>query len=208
MSTDVMSFLTYLDYTGVFVFAISGILAAREKGLDWFGGLAVAFFTALGGGTIRDLLLDADIAWMANEVYVYLVFVGAITAIIFKQKALKLRKTIFLFDTIGLGVFTLIGVKKAMVFEMSPIIVVMLGMVTATFGGVIRDVICNEIPLLFRKELYAVVSLIGSLVYLLMLKLGIQDWIAISTSVLVIILVRLLTVIKKWNFPLLNKENS
>ena len=198
-------FLT-LDYIGVFMFSISGLLAAREKNLDLFGGLAVAFVTALGGGTLRDMLLGTEVAWMKNVNYVYIVFIGSVAAIVFKKVAKKMRKTLFFFDTIGLGLFTIIGVQKAIKFEEPLFVVAMLGIITATFGGVIRDIIVNEIPLLFRKEIYALASVAGAALYLVLNHFGVLEVISVFTSMALIIGIRSLAVLKSLSLPILKNH--
>ena len=109
-----MVFLTFLDYLGVFVFAMSGLLTASGKKLDLFGGFIITFVTALGGGTLRDLLLNVDISWIIKPNYVYMVIAGVIFALAFKKVLNRIRKTMFLFDTIGISLFTILGVQKAL----------------------------------------------------------------------------------------------
>lgn len=142
-----------LDIIGVFVFAISGVLAAISKKLDLFGVFIIAFVTALGGGTLRDALIGSvPVGWMQDLKYVYIIIVGCIVAITFRNYLNKLRISLFLFDTIGLGVFTLIGIEKGLDYGLHPIICIALGTISATFGGLIRDILCNEIPLLLQKR--------------------------------------------------------
>ena len=157
-----MNYLYLLDLIGTGVFAISGALTAAEKKLDVFGIAAVAFITAVGGGTLRDVLIGSTpVSWMNDLTYLILIVVGFVIAISFKSYILNLRKTFFLFDTIGIGVFTVLGLEKSLEIGLHPVISVMMGMVSAVFGGVIRDIVCNEIPLIFRKEIYALACLIG-----------------------------------------------
>tara|TARA_B100000809_G_C15137380_1_gene531280 strand:+ start:3750 stop:4475 length:726 start_codon:yes stop_codon:yes gene_type:complete len=157
--------LLQLDYLGVFVFAMSGILAASEKKLDLFGGIIISFVTALGGGTLRDLLLNVEIGWIVHTEYIYLVLAGSVFALIFKKITKHIRKTIFLFDSIGISVFTILGVQKALSLDAPIEVSIMFGVMTATFGGVIRDILCNEIPLIFRKEIYATACVFGAFIY-------------------------------------------
>ena len=124
-----MEIITLLDYIGVFVFALSGVLTASGKKLDLFGGLIIAFVTALGGGTIRDLFLNAEIGWIVNTHYVYIVIGGAVFALIFKKVLSKIRKTIFLFDTIGISLFTILGVQKALEHD-TPLIIAVIFLIS------------------------------------------------------------------------------
>lgn len=184
-----------LDVLGTIAFAISGALSAMNRRLDLFGIFIIAFVTAIGGGTVRDILIgDTPVTWMENIVYIYLIGVVTILAIIFRNKLNYLKKSLFLFDTIGLGVFTITGVETGIQNDLDPIISVALGAMTGTFGGVIRDILCNEIPVIFRKEIYATACLIGALAYIIMYDMGIDaDIIYIATS-LTVISIRLIVV--------------
>ena len=147
-------------------FAISGVLTAFNKKLDPFGVFIIAFVTAVGGGTLRDVLIGrTPVGWMRDLNYVYVIILGFIIAIIFRKKLDKFRKSLFLFDTIGLGVFTLIGLEKGIAIDLHPVICIALGTMTACFGGVIRDILCNEIPVIFRREIYATICIIGGIVF-------------------------------------------
>ena len=193
-----------LDIIGVFFLAISGILTAADKGLDFFGGYIIAFIAALGGGTIRDLFLNTTIAWMHDMVLITTVLIGATVGMIFRVKLRKLRKTFFVFDTLGMSVFAIAGVQKGLEYEQLFFVCLLLGVISASFGGVIRDVLCNDIPLIFRKEVYATACLAGAVIYLIGTYLGFRDevWL-LSVSMLSIILIRTFAVYKKWHMPLL-----
>lgn len=190
-----LSLFNILDVLGTIAFAISGALSAMNRRLDLFGIFIIAFVTAIGGGTVRDILIgDTPVTWMENIVYIYLIGVVTILAIIFRNKLNYLKKSLFLFDTIGLGVFTITGVETGIQNDLDPIISVALGAMTGTFGGVIRDILCNEIPVIFRKEIYATACLIGALAYIIMYDMGIDaDIIYIATS-LTVISIRLIVV--------------
>ncbi|MDH5415094.1 MAG: trimeric intracellular cation channel family protein, partial [Flavobacteriaceae bacterium] len=143
-----------LDILGTIAFAVSGTLAAMHKRLDLFGVFIIAFVTAVGGGTLRDILIDrAQVNWMQDLNYIYAIGVATILAIIIRKKIAYLRSSLFLFDTIGLGIFTIIGTEIGIQQQFHPVIIVILGTLTATFGGVLRDILCNEIPVIFRKEI-------------------------------------------------------
>jgi uncharacterized membrane protein YeiH len=193
-----------LDIIGTMAFALSGALTAMNKRLDPFGILIIAFVTAVGGGTLRDVLIGkTPVGWMLNLNYVYVIFIGYVLAIIFRKKFDKLRKSLFLFDTIGLGVFTLIGLEKGVSIGLHPIICTALGTMTACFGGVIRDILCNEIPVIFRKEIYATICILGGIVFFLLKKGNFSDDLIHLVTSLVIIIVRLLVVKFNWSLPTL-----
>ena len=204
-----MNVLYAIDIIGTMVFAISGALTAADKRLDFFGVSAVGFITAIGGGTIRDLLIGSTpVGWMQDLVYISVIALGIVLAGLFARSIQNLRKTFFLFDTIGIAVFTILGLQKALAIGIHPLISVMMGMVSAVFGGVIRDIICNEIPLIFRKEIYALTCLTGGFIYLLLQILGApQLWNVIST-VIFIAAFRLLAVRFNWQLKGLNLPHT
>jgi len=182
------SLFTILDILGTVAFAISGALSAMNRRLDLFGIFIIAFVTAIGGGTVRDILIGSTpVMWMENIWYIYLIGLVTILAIIFRNKLNYLKKSLFLFDTIGLGVFTITGVETGIQNDLDPIVSVALGAMTGTFGGVIRDILCNEIPVIFRKEIYATACLIGALGYVTLYDMGVDaDIIYVVTSSIVI----------------------
>jgi len=197
-----MSIFDFLDLLGTAAFAISGALFAIKKRMDTFGVLIIAFVTAVGGGTLRDILIGADrITWMRDLNYSYVILAAFILAIIFRKKIGYLSKSLFLFDTIGLGIFTIIGTEIGLQNDFHPIICVALGTITATFGGVIRDTLSNEIPLIFQKEIYATACIFGAVTYLILNRFQIdQDLIHILTT-LMVITVRLIAVKFKLKLP-------
>lgn len=190
-----LSLFNILEVLGTIAFAISGALSAMNRRLDLFGIFIIAFVTAIGGGTLRDVLIgETPVTWMENIVYVYLIGSVTILAIIFRNKLNHLKKSLFLFDTIGLGVFTITGVETGIQNDLDPIISIALGAMTGTFGGVIRDILCNEIPVIFRKEIYATACIVGALAYIILYDLGVRtDVIYVATS-LTVILIRLIVV--------------
>ena len=201
-----MNILSILDYIGVFVFAMSGILTASNKKLDLFGCFIIAFVTALGGGTLRDLLLNVEIGWIIETKYIYIVLAGAFFALLLKKVTQKMSKTIFLFDTIGIGLFTILGIQKALLLNAPVEVAVMFGVMTATFGGVIRDILCTEIPLIFRKEIYATACFVGAITYVSLNYFGVNDIINTIISGAIIISIRTVAVIKKLSLPLINEK--
>jgi uncharacterized membrane protein YeiH len=196
-----------LDIIGTIAFAMSGALTAISKKLDPFGVFIIAFVTAVGGGTLRDVMIGrTPVGWMLDLEYVYVIALAFILSILFRRKFDKLRTSLFLFDTIGLGVFTLIGLEKGINIGLHPVICIALGTMTACFGGVIRDILCNEIPVIFRKEIYATICILGGVVFFMLKKLQLnEDALYLSTS-MVIIFVRLMAVKFKWYLPVLDRE--
>lgn len=188
-----------LDVIGTMAFAMSGALTAINKKLDPFGVFIIAFVTAVGGGMLRDVLIGlTPVSWMLDLTYVYVICIGFFLAIIFRKKLDRLRTSLFLFDTIGLGVFTLIGLEKGIVAGLHPVICIALGTMTACFGGVLRDILCNEIPVIFRRQIYATICIFGGIVFFGLKQLRLEDdAVYVITSVL-IILVRLIAVKYKW----------
>ena len=166
----------YFEIFGVIFYGISGALAADEKsGNDWFGVTFTAFITSLGGGTIRDVLLGAyPIMWIKDVNILYAVLAGIVLAAVFYTFFLKLRKTFMLFDTLGIALFTIVGVEKALGLGVSPVVGIIMGMFTAIMGGVIRDMMINEIPIVFRKEIYASACLAGAVLYVTLESLGLE----------------------------------
>lgn len=202
-----MSIFSLLDFIGTAAFALSGALTAINKRLDPFGVFIIAFVTAVGGGTLRDMMIGkTPVGWMLDVRYVYVIVIGYILAIIFRKKLDRLRTSLFLFDTIGLGVFTLIGLERGIVFGLHPMICIALGTMTACFGGVIRDILCNEIPVIFRREIYATVCMFGGVVFFALKEMNLnQDVLYVITSSVMIVF-RLLAVKYKWYLPAL-KQN-
>jgi uncharacterized membrane protein YeiH len=198
-----------LDLGGVFFFAISGALAAYDKRIyrDFFGITFIAFITAIGGGTLRDLMLDIHpLAWIRDANYIIAISAGVIIAIAGRKLLLKLRRTLFLFDTIGLGLYAILGTQKSLAADVNPLAAVLLGMFSAVMGGVIRDMLLNEIPLIFRKEIYATACLVGGAIYVLLLKAGAEFHLAAFMGIGICIAIRIVAVLKKWSLPQLGEE--
>ncbi len=188
-------FYQTIDILGTIAFAISGVLVAMEKRLDLFGVLIVAFVTAIGGGTLRDLLIgNTPVVWMRDATYMITILVTVVFAILFSGKLKYLRKSLFLFDTVGIGLFTLIGIEKGLQAGLLPIMCIALGTMTASFGGVIRDILCNEIPVIFRKEIYATACIVGGIIYFILVAVGLPEKYSYIASIVAIIAIRLLAV--------------
>lgn len=196
-----------LDILGLIAFAISGALAGIEKKLDFFGVFVIAMVTSIGGGTLRDLLIGhTPVFWLLDLQTFYIVVSTTIVSIIFRQYLSFLRTSLFLFDTIGIGIFTIIGIEKGLAINFSPIVCILLGTVTACFGGVARDILCNEIPVIFRKEIYATACLIGGLMFFGLKYLQINDDVIYIGTAGTIILIRILAVRYNWSFPKIEIE--
>ncbi len=202
MLTKSINIFQILDYLGTFVFAISGALAAMNKRFDPFGVVILALVTAVGGGTLRDVMIGrTPVGWMQDINYVLIIFAGALVAMTFRNYLRYFRKTMFLFDAMGLGLFTIIGVELGLLGGLHPIICILLGTLSAAFGGVIRDVLCNQVPLIFEKEIYASLSILGGIIFLFLTKTSLTpDTMYIITSLLVIVL-RVLAVRYEWVLP-------
>lgn len=204
-----MDFIQVIDLLGTIAFAISGALAAFNKKLDAFGVIIIAFVTAAGGGTLRDILLGVSpVSWMSNMNLVYTILVCVLVSFIFRKGLLKLRKTLFLFDTIGIGLYTVVGLEMGIIAGLHPLICVTLGCITACFGGVIRDILVNEIPVIFRKNIYATACLAGGAVYFILAKFHIPENMTFIASGITVIIIRSLAVRFKWQLPRPYKEEE
>lgn len=203
-------FLQIIDILGTIAFAISGVLVALNKRLDPFGVFIIAFVTAVGGGTLRDVLIgQVPVFWMKNLTFMYVIAGATIFAVVFRHKLDKLRKSLFLFDTIGIGLYTVVGIEKGILTNLHPLICIALGTMSACFGGVIRDILCNEIPVIFRKEIYATACIAGGVVYFSLDALQLLSYnILFLICGLVVILVRLAAVVFKISLPTLYRNNS
>jgi len=197
-----------LDILGTIAFAISGALSAMNRRLDLFGIFIIAFVTAVGGGTLRDILIGATpVSWMQNTLSIYLI--GSVTglSIIFRNKLDYLKKSLFLFDTIGLGIFTITGIETGIRTNLDPIISVALGTMTGCFGGVIRDILCNEIPVILRKEIYATASIVGGACFMILYSCNISINIIYICTTLLIIVIRLLVIKYQVSLPMFTIKN-
>jgi uncharacterized membrane protein YeiH len=196
-----------LDIIGTFAFAISGVLIAMQKRMDPFGIFIIAFVTAVGGGTLRDVLIGrTPVGWMLDLNYVYAIGLAVFISILFRKKLNRLRTSLFLFDTIGLGVFTIIGVEKGISADLNPLICIALGTMSASFGGVIRDILCNEIPVIFRKEIYATACIIGGLTFFGLSYFDITEDLIYIFTVLVVIIIRLIAVKFRIQLPTIYQQ--
>ncbi len=204
-----MNSILLFDYIGTFVFAISGTLMAAEKRLDIFGAAVIGFVTAVGGGTLRDMMLGVmPVTWIRSVDYFYIILAGVAITILFQNRVLRMRSTLFLFDTIGIGVFTLIGLEKALALGIEPPIAVIMGLSTAVVGGVIRDTLCNEVPLIFHKEIYATACIAGAILYFVLKHYQLPNMVTESATVVSIIVIRILAVRYGWSIPKTGLQES
>lgn len=203
-----MTIFYVLDILGTIAFAISGALVAMNKKMDPFGVFIIAFVTAVGGGTLRDVLIGRQpVIWMNDITYIFLIGISVFIAILFRKKLKYLNKSLFLFDTIGLGIFTITGTEIGINASFHPIISIALGTMTACFGGVIRDILCNDVPILFRKEIYATACIFGSIAFIILNNFNIdQSVVYISTS-LIVITIRLVAVKYHLSLPTFYSKN-
>lgn len=194
--------IVYINIIGSLAFAISGALTAMNKRFDLFGVLIISFVTAVGGGTIRDILLpNKAVFWLYDTSYIYVILVGAIIAIVFKSKLNYIRKSLLFFDAIGLGLFTITGVQIGLNFELSIINCIILGAITGSFGGVLRDILVNEVPVIFKKEIYATVSIVGGAIYLTLHHYNVAAPIMVFTPIIIMIAMRLIVIYYNVSLP-------
>lgn len=196
-----MNLILFIDILGTIAFAISGVLTAMNKRLDPFGILIIAFVAAVGGGTLRDILIEAPVAWMRNLTYVYVIFGATIFAVVFRKRLNYIRRSLFLFDTIGIALYTIVGVEKGIAAGFSPLICIALGTITACFGGVIRDILCNEIPIIFRKEIYATACILGGSAYFILSETPLSSNFIVIISGSIVMIIRLLAVYFDLSLP-------
>lgn len=194
----------YFNLFGVVMFAMSGALAASDKNMykDLFGVSFTAFATAVGGGTLRDIILGAHpIAWVADNNYLIAITAGIVLMILLRRQLVKIPKILLVFDSAGIAIYTIIGMEKALALDVAPLAAVVMGLFTAVMGGVIRDTLINEIPQIFRKEIYATACIAGALVYLLLKYTSLPDIWSAVISIVTIIAIRLAAVRFRWSLP-------
>lgn len=200
-------FLTIIDIAGTFAFTVSGAFAAMHKKLDPFGVIVIAFVTAIGGGTLRDMLIgNFPVRWLMNETLVSIIFISAIVSMFFRNYLKQLTITLLVFDALGLGLFTIIGIEAGLEKNMSMGICIALGTITASFGGVIRDVLLNNVPLIFQKEIYAMACVLGGLFYFLLKQTTLDADVSKIIAILAIFAIRMIAV--KWSLSLPQFKNE
>lgn len=198
-----LTFITILDYLGTFAFAISGIRSAASKKFDWFGAYFIGLVTAIGGGTTRDVFLGVTPFWIIQPSYLVVTGIALLFVIGFGKWVVKLNYTFFIFDAIGLGLFTVVGIDKTLTLGFPMWVAIIMGMITGTVGGVLRDVLVNQVPLILRKDIYAMAAILGGIVYYFSMKIGVNSITTQIASVISVILIRVIAVQFHIGLPLM-----
>ena len=205
---ELPSFMEIFDFIGTFAFAISGIRLASAKNFDLFGAYVVGVVTAIGGGTLRDLMLGVTPIWMTNPMYLICSGIALLWVIIFGKRIINQQVTFFIFDTIGLALFTVVGVEKTLDLGFPLWVAIVMGTITGAAGGVFIDVFINEIPLIFRKEIYALAGIIGGLCYGICNHCGVDVIINECITGCSVFIVRILAVKYHLCLPILHGEED
>jgi uncharacterized membrane protein YeiH len=197
-----MTLLFILDMAGTFFFAVSGAMVAVKKKMDLFGVIVLGTVTAIGGGTLREILLGRFPPFVfRRDIYIILAVAGAMFAFLFVEHLLRIGSAVLLADAVGLGTFVSIGVQQALSADITPVSAVILGTVTAVAGGMIRDVLAGEIPFVLTRDFYAVSCIVGGIFFLVLRNLGLEtDTVMMATTLLVIIM-RVLAIRYRWKLP-------
>lgn len=202
LGRDPFSFL--LEYMGTFAGAIAGVRLASIKKFDLFGAYVVGLVTALGGGTLRDIMLNLPPFWMKDASYLITTFAALVGVAVFGRRFISEKITWFVFDTIAISFFTVLGLEKTLMHGFPPWCAVIMGVVTGVFGGVLRDVLINDVPAIFRKEIYAIACLIGAVLYIILYEFfGVSSIVCCTSCVLLIFILRALAIHYSWAFPVL-----
>lgn len=197
-----------IEFLGTFAFAISGIRHAAAKQFDWFGGYVCGVAVAIGGGTIRDVMLGTTPFWMTNPFYMICTGLALLFVIVFAKHIEWLSNAWFVFDTLGLALFTIAGIQKSLDFGQTFWVAIIMGCITGSAGGVIRDILLNSVPVIFRKEIYAMASIAGGVVYWLLSLTELPMEITVATSFVVTCAIRFLAVRYHLSLPTLKEGNS
>ncbi|MGD8832270.1 MAG: trimeric intracellular cation channel family protein [Pseudomonadales bacterium] len=193
--------VAWLDFFGVFVFAISGALAADRRGMDLFGFVVIALLPAVGGGTVRDIILGAPVFWVQDPTYLWLVVAAAVLTFAAARQILRVERWLLWADAVGLSVFCVAGAAKSLALTGSLVISVFMGVVTAVLGGIVRDTVCNEIPLVLRQDIYATAAFAGALALVLLVGFGVAQPLALWLGAGLCFLVRASALIWGWSLP-------
>ena len=200
-------FFTLLEWAGTFAGAISGVRLASVKRFDWFGAYVIGLVTALGGGTLRDIMLNIEPFWMSNPSYVVTTFVALVCISIFGRRFIDGQITWYLWDTLSISFFMVIGLEKTLATSHAWWCALIMGVITAVFGGVLRDICINEVPLIFRKEIYALACAAGGGIYLIMDYFEIDSRVSATTCVISIFIIRAFAIHYKLGVPVLSGRN-
>lgn len=200
------TFTFIIEILGTVAFAISGIRLAAAKQFDWFGAYVVGLVTAIGGGSLRDLFIDRPVFWMTSWMYVAVTGLSLLTVIVFRQALVKGFRTLFLFDAIGLALFVVVGIEKTLAAGWPMWVAVIMGITTGSFGGVLRDILIREVPLFFRKDIYATACLAGGLTYWLSYWLIGNDIVSEIVCAVTVVGLRVCANEFGWRLPILQVD--
>ncbi len=200
-----LPFITVIEILGTLAFAISGIRLSAAQRFDWFGAYVVGLITATGGGTLRDILLGQTPFWMLNGSYLITTGVALVITIAFGRYLVRLKNTFFIFDTIGLALFVVVGMEKSLAAGFPYWVAIIMGTITGAAGGVMRDILINQEPLIFRKEIYALACVLGGLVYWGAVEAGAATSVAAVTGAAAVVAVRLLAVKYGLKLPVMKR---
>jgi len=203
-----MSVYFILEMLGTLAFAISGIRLASAKRFDWFGAYVVGFTTAIGGGTLRDVMLSMTPFWMLDSIYLVVTAVALGIVIVLGRYLIRLNNTFFIFDAIGLGLFTVVGIEKTLAAGFPLWVAIIMGTLTGAAGGVLRDILINEEPLIFRKEIYALACVFGGVVFWACGQVGITGAVLQITTAAAVIALRIVAVHYGLKLPTLKGEEK
>ncbi|MDE7443576.1 MAG: trimeric intracellular cation channel family protein [Muribaculaceae bacterium] len=202
------TFLLALEVIGTFAAAVSGVRLAATKHFDWFGAYVVGLVTAIGGGTLRDLFLGIPIFWMVRGWYLGVTFIALLLVILFRKFLVRRDRMLLVFDTIGLAFFCVVGIQKSLAAGYDMWIAAVMGTITGAFGGVLRDILINDEPLVFRQDIYATACMAGCFAYWGGMLIGIEPvWQQVICAV-TIILLRTLALRYKWQMPKLRSDSE
>lgn len=200
-----LTLVEIIDYLGTFAFAVSGIRLASQKQFDWFGAFIVGMVTAVGGGTLRDLFLGISPFWMTQWIYFAITLLALVLFCFLHKYINRVAGTIFLFDTIGLALFTVVGFQKTYEAGFPLYTAILMGMMTGAAGGVLRDILINEEPLIFRRDIYAMACLAGGLLYTVGVVTGLPDTVSQLGCAAVVIAIRAFAVRYHWQLPIVKE---
>lgn len=207
--TSVTAFIDWCDYLGTFAFAISGIRLAAAKGFDWFGAYVVGLVTAVGGGTTRDIMLNQPPFWLIQPSYLIITGLALLFTIALRHQIVRINHTLFFFDSVGLGLFVVVGVAKTLDLGFSWWVALVMGTITGSFGGMIRDILINEVPLIFRKDFYALACLLGGVIYILLMEFTDMSLPVIQfICALGVVLLRLFSVLFHFSVPVFTPSDE
>lgn len=201
-------FIFIIEILGTLAFGVSGVRLAARKRFDWFGAYTIGVITAIGGGTLRDIMLDAPVFWMQTWLYLAVTGVAFLIVMAFKRVLTSDSRSLFMFDAVGLTLFVITGIEKTLAYGYPMWVAVIMGMVTGSFGGILRDVLINEEPLFFRKDIYATACLAGGILFWIADLCGAPQWLCEALCVVVILVLRWGALRYGWHLPEMKERTS